>query len=105
MKKTSHVIPSVGRYPPGREFAEMFIVLKDANFLPRLKGEWSKSLIRLENMEVVAYICRSDNSPQRFPAADFRVAMRIGWIALYCIIKQWFINMKQGSGLKEVNVF
>ena len=52
------VLPPVDEHPPGlfREFAETFVVLKDAEFVPRLKREWRASLTRLRRMEVIVSV-------------------------------------------------
>lgn len=62
------VVPSINGHPPDNEptFAHWFVVPKDANFLPRLKKEWSASFTRLENIEVVAARCIDGNHLYHF---------------------------------------
>ena len=51
-------IPSVENRPPApyREFAETFVVLKDPEFLSKLRDEWTSHLQRLERIEVIAAV-------------------------------------------------
>ena len=51
-------LPAIDVHPPGlfREFAETFVRLKDADFLPRLQEELKSECRRLERIEVIASV-------------------------------------------------